>query len=442
MLALRPDGQKVYKAAEPEDHALYAEATARLEKEDLPLPTLAVRPGYNTDQARNYNYTRWRDFFNARQLLCLGLLLRHILKIDDEMVQEQMLCLFSSTLEFNNVFCSYKGEGTGAVRHMFSNHILKPERVPVENSVWGTAKSSGTFSTLFESRLLRAKRYLKQPFELELRRDLFGMTDEAQKLVASSALDPTCVDAWDELWKDPRAVMVLNGDSARLPLPDGSVDAIVTDPPYFDFVHYSELSDFFFAWLAPALGCRHGWMRKPNCFDRGEVQHRDPRAFADQLTRVFSECRRVMKASGVLAFSFHHSRAEGWAAIHEAVRAAGLVVVAAHVVHAELRVASPKAAARDPISVDAILVCRKRECLGKGEPAGRVSAASVVGLGARDRKARGVSRADRFVVGAARALVEEGEAVSSYEDMLERVSAVRDRIESEERDGAGQGRQE
>ena len=206
-------------AARPEDHTLYAQAAARLEEEDLPLPTLAVRPGHNTDQARNYNYTRWKDFFNARQLLCLGLLLRHILKIEDEPLQEQMLCLFSSVLEFNNLFCSYKGEGTGAVRHMFSNHILKPERVPVENSVWGTAKSSGTFSTLFESRLLRAKRYLKQPFELELRRDLFGVTNEAQKPVASTALDPTCVAAWDDLWRDPRAVMVLNGDSARLPLP-------------------------------------------------------------------------------------------------------------------------------------------------------------------------------------------------------------------------------
>ena len=437
VLALRPDGRKVYLAAKPEDHELYAEAAARLEEEDLPLPTLAVRPGHNTDQARNYNYTRWRDFFNARQLLCLGLLLRHILKIEDELVQEQMLCLFSSTLEFNNVFCSYKGEGTGAVRHMFSNHILKPERVPVENSVWGTAKSSGTFSTLFESRLLRAKRYLKRPFELELRRDLFGMTDEAQKLIASSALDPTCVDAWDDLWKNPRAVMVLNGDSARLPLPDGSVDAIVTDPPYFDFVHYSELSDFFFAWLAPALGHRHGWMRKPNCFDTGEVQHRDPRAFADQLARVFSECRRVMKARGVLAFSFHHSRAEGWAAIHEAVRAAGLVVVAAHVVHAELRVASPKAAARDPICVDAILVCRKRECLGKGGAAGGVTRGRVNGLEAAARGARGVSRADRFVVAAARALVEAGESVSSYEDMLERISAVQDGLKNEEREGRG-----
>ena len=443
VLALRPDGRKIYLAAAPEDHALYAEAAARLAEEDLPLPTLTVRPGHNTDQARNYNYTRWRDFFNARQLLCLGLLLRHILKIEDEPVQEQMLCLFSSALEFNNLFCSYKGEGTGAVRHMFSNHILKPERVPLENSVWGTAQSSGTFSTLFESRLLRAKRYLAQPFELELRRDLFGVTDEAQKVVASIALHPTCVGAWDDLWRDPRAVMVLNGDSARLPLPDGSVDAIVTDPPYFDFVHYSELSDFFFAWLAPVLGSRHRWMRKANCFDTGEVQHRDPRTFAGQLARVFSECCRVMKAGAVLAFSFHHSRPEGWAAIHEAVRAAGLGVVATHAVHAELRVASPKAAARDPISVDAILVCRKRECRRGGTSARRVSTGNVGGLVAVGHAGRRGSKADRFVVAAAQTLVEDGESVSSYEEMLDRVSALYEQLMSEPRtegrEGAGLG---
>ena len=46
--------------------------------------------------------------------------------------------------------------------HMFSHHILKPERTPLENSVWGTPKSSGTFSTLFESRLLACKALLAQ----------------------------------------------------------------------------------------------------------------------------------------------------------------------------------------------------------------------------------------------------------------------------------------
>ena len=200
-----------------------------------------------------------------------------------------MLCLFSSTLEFNNLFCSYKGEGTGAVRHMFSHHILKPERAPLENSVWGTDKSSGTFSTLFESRLLRAKRYLREPFELKLGRDLLGGTTKPHKVVSSGPLAPKCVETWHELQSAPQAVMVLNGDSARLPLPDMSVDAIVTDPPYFDFIHYSELSDFFFAWLAGPLAGRYPWMKRTDSSAKGEVQARDPRVFAQRLGRGF--CR-------------------------------------------------------------------------------------------------------------------------------------------------------
>ena len=359
MMALRPDGEKVYLPVRDEDLALYAEAQARLKREELPLPTLGVRSGHNTDQARGYNYTCWREFFNARQLLCLGLLLREILKIKDIAIQEQLLCLFSSTLEFNNLFCSFKGEGTGAVRHMFSNHILKPERTPLENSVWGTNKSSGAFSTLFESRLLRAKRYLDEPFEIDFDYDLTGKRVGSRKTVSSQPIRSNRVDTWAELSAADHGMMILNGDSSRLPLPTSSVDAVVTDPPYFDFVHYSELSDFFFAWLSPVLKDRYPWFSRLDSSDSGEVQHKDPRIFARQLASVFTECGRVLKDDGVLAFSFHHSRAEGWAAIYEAITTAGLAVVAAHPVHAELRTASPKTAAKDPISLDAILVCKK-----------------------------------------------------------------------------------
>jgi putative DNA methylase len=407
---------------------LFAQAEQRLQVEDLPLPTLAVRPGHNTDQARGYNYLHWRDFFNARQQLCLGLLLKAILDIEDTPVQEQMLCLFSSTLEFNNLFCSFKGEGTGAVRHMFSNHILKPERAPLENSIWGTDKSSGTFSTLFESRLLRAKRYLDEPFELELQRDLMGLKAGSRKTLASAPLDAHLVDSWQELRKAGRALMVLNGDSARLPVPDGSVDAVITDPPYFDFVHYSELSDFFFAWLSPVLSKRYPWMKRPDSSDAGEVQHKDPRVFARQLSRVFSECRRVLKGDGVLAFSFHHSRAEGWAAIYEAIEVAGLAVVAAHPVHAELKAASPKTAAKDPISLDAILVCKKRELVASGACAPQPILARVERL-ANQLEAAGlvVSRADRFVIAASQLLIDLGPAELPYQEIkvqLEQLQAA------------------
>jgi len=111
-------------------------------------------------------------------------------------------------------------------------------------------------------------------------------------------------------------VLILNGDSSRLPIPNCSVDAVVTDPPHFDFVHYSELSDFFFAWLSPALKHRYEWFDRRDSSDSGEVQHKDPRTFARQLSFVFTESRRVLKENGILAFSFHHSREEGWAAIY------------------------------------------------------------------------------------------------------------------------------
>jgi len=427
-MALRADGSKVYLPAREEDLALFAQAEKRLQLEHLPLPTMAVRPGYNTDQARGYNYLHWRDFFNARQQLCLGLLLKGILDIEDSIVQEQMLCLFSSTLEFNNLFCSFKGEGTGAVRHMFSNHILKPERTPLENSIWGTDKSSGTFSTLFESRLLRAKRYLDEPFELELQRDSDGLKSGSRKTLASAPLDVELVSCWQGLQKASRALMVLNGDSAHLPVPDASVDAVITDPPYFDFVHYSELSDFFFAWLSPALSQRYPWMRRPDSSDTGEVQHKDPRVFARQLALVFTECRRVLKDDGVLAFSFHHSRAEGWAAIYEAIETAGLAVVAAHPVHAELRAASPKTAAKDPISLDAILVCKKRG-LGASSVCALEPILAHVDRLTHQLEAAGlvVSRSDRFVIAASQLLIDLGPAEMPYHEIkvqLEHLQAV------------------
>jgi len=289
---------------------------------------------------------------------------------------------------------------------MFSNHILKPERTPLENSVWGTEQSSGTFSTLFESRLIPAKRYLQQPFEIAFESDLLGQRTRTRKIVASDPIQVQHVASWDQLQMTDRGLMILNGDSSRLPMPDASVDAVITDPPYFDFVHYSELSDFFFAWLAPVLKARYPWFSRADSSDKGEVQHKDPHMFARQLASVLSECRRVLKDDGVLAFSFHHSRAEGWAAIYEAVTTAGLSVIAAHPVHAELRAASPKNAAKDPISLDAILVCKKQPSARASQFDQRMIIDRSAALASTLQGAgMSISKADRFVIIASQTLV-------------------------------------
>lgn len=429
MMALRADGSKVYLPVREEDLALNVEAQERLASEALPLPETGVRSGHNTDQARGYGYTQWRDFFNERQLLCLGLLLREILRIDDLTVQEQMLCLFSSTLEFNNLFCSFKGEGTGAVRHMFSNHILKPERTPLENSVWGTDKSSGTFCTLFESRLLRAKRYLDEPFEVEFVYDLMGDRVGSRKTVASNPIKAHRVETWGELNAADHGLLILNGDSSKLPVPAGTVDAVVTDPPYFDFVHYSELSDFFFAWLSPVLRDRYPWMAREDSSGQGEVQHKDPRVFARLLASVFTEACRVLKHEGVLAFSFHHSRAEGWAAIYEAINKAGLAVVAFYPVHAELRAASPKTSTKEPISLDAILVCRKLCSIDGGVSYERMTQARSDEF--EQRLIQGgftLSMGDKFVIAASQALINFGCDCLAFEEICVQLQRVKDEL--------------
>ncbi|MCA1565729.1 MAG: DUF1156 domain-containing protein [Acidobacteria bacterium] len=361
LMALKNNGTKIYLSPSPYDLDLLMKARNKLREKSLPLPDMAVRLGHNTNQARGYNYHNWRDFFNERQLLCLGILLSRILLIEDRAIRNQFLCLFSSTLEFNNLFCSFKGEGTGAVRPLFSHHILKPERAVLENNVWGTEKSSGAFSTLFRSRLLKAKQYLDAPFEVGDSEILFNDTKVvgSAKLTSSTKLNLTVTSEWAEFAATPKAAMVLNGDGAELLIPDKSVDAVVTDPPYFDFVHYSELSDFFYAWLAPVLKRDYRYFSAPDSSHDHEVQCRDPERFAVKLARVFRECHRVLKDDGVLSFSFHHSRNEGWLAIYEAITKAGFQIAATHPIYGEMKGANPKSATKEPITLDAILVCKK-----------------------------------------------------------------------------------
>ena len=253
LMLLLHDGRKVYKRPDEADKALYAEAASALKASHLPIPNVAIPPGHNTNQARSYNYRCWHEMFNARQLYALGTLLNGILKEPDRNARECLLLLFSGVLEWNNMFCSFKGEGTGAVRLLFSHYILKPERAPLEANPWGTEKSSGSFSTLFERRLLAGKRYCENPFELRVTSENGKVT--GQKVYGlSHPLKPVLASSFDEIASQQADVLLLSADSSCLPLPSASVDLVVTDPPYFDNVHYSELADFFFAWLQIGVG--------------------------------------------------------------------------------------------------------------------------------------------------------------------------------------------
>lgn len=354
-LVLTPDGRKEYLQITSEDKKEYEKCSAQLREEsaegNISLPSLGLSDGHNTRQALSYGFTKWRDFFNDRQLLAISWLYGAIHGIPDMHTRGALLALLSGTLEFNNVFASYKGEGTGAVRHMFSHHILKPERTPIEANVWGTPKSSGSFSSLFRSRLLRAVEYRVRPTEIN---GIKGM---------SRLCSPSFSGQIEAGWPNrggflPRAIYLSCGDSAHTDLPDACIDLVVTDPPFFDNVHYSELADFFYAWQQLVSLNRHTQPKSTR--NDAEVQDTNAEKFATKLERVFRECSRILKDSGLLIFTYHHSKDEGWRSVAAAILGAGFLVVNSHPVKSEMSVATPKSQAKEPIQLDIILVCRKR----------------------------------------------------------------------------------
>ena len=370
-LVLTAEGEKEYQPVTEYDEALYRQAIADLDESSYSIPRGIIEPGYNTNQVLNYGFRSWNQMFNARQLICISALANRIKAIDDARLRDAFTCLLSGTLEFNNMFASYKGEGTGAVRHMFNHHILKPERTPLEANVWGTPKSSGAFSTLFRSRLLRAAQYARQPFELALSPD--GQSNQSVKVdgINEPLLGIANSDTYDQFSNGAR-LYVSCGDSAVTDLADECVDVVVTDPPFFDNVHYSQLADFFYDWQRLIVG-NYPSHQAGTTRSEAEVQNSDVQTFTERLTLVLRESGRVLKSDGILVFTYHHSRWEGWRSVLDAVVAAGFHIGVCHPVKAEMSVAAPKRQAKAPINFDIIMVCRKNrpESLGiavAGEP--------------------------------------------------------------------------
>jgi putative DNA methylase len=355
-MVLTPGGNKVYLPADEQDLISYGRAEEMLPGLWDCVPQERIMPGYNTNQVLNYNYEYWHQMFNARQLASIALLVREVRSISHPRLQMLFAFLLSGCLEFNNTFCSFKGEGTGAVRHMFSHHILKPELTPIEANPWGTPKSSGSFSTLFHSRILRMLDYKDEPFELRLvehdgalrSEKVFGISRAVKERVATS---------YAEFSRAP-SVYLSCGDSSTTDIPSGSVDLVITDPPFFDNVHYSQLADFFHVWLRVMLE-GHQDFADPSTRSPGEVQDTQEEDFTRKLTSVLRECNRVLTDSGLLVLTYHHSRIEGWTSVYRAIREAGFHIANTQPVKAEMAVSVPIQQSKSPVHFDLILVCRK-----------------------------------------------------------------------------------
>jgi adenine-specific DNA methylase len=119
---------------------------------------------------------------------------------------------------------------------------------------------------------------------------------------------------------------IVCGDSRRIEIPADSVDAVITDPPFGGNVQYGELTHLWQVWLRDANPFEKGLFElKPEILvhRKRKAQSKTPKHYEDGLREVFTECHRVLKQDGVLAFTFNNKSAEAWFSVMNAAFAAG-----------------------------------------------------------------------------------------------------------------------
>src|ERR1035437_8622685 len=104
------------------------------------------------------------------------------------------------------------------------------------------------------------------------------------------------------------------------------MDAVVTDPPYYDNVSYSNLSDFFMLWMRRSIGHLYpehfasaSSPKKQEIiaapYRHGGNRDRSRNFYEQMMKNAFAEAFRVLKPSGEMVVVYAHKTTLGWATL-------------------------------------------------------------------------------------------------------------------------------
>lgn len=141
--------------------------------------------------------------------------------------------------------------------------------------------------------------------------------------------------------KPGRPARIERGSAIALPQRSGSIDAVVTDPPYDAMIDYSDASDLFYVWLKRALVSAYpalavsahpaGVQEKAEeiIVKRGGTSsndHRTSEFYHTKLKEALAEARRVISPDGVVTIVFGHNSYEVWQRLLQTITDAGLIL--------------------------------------------------------------------------------------------------------------------
>jgi putative DNA methylase len=301
-----------------------------------------------------YGLNQWHKLFTARQLICIASFVRatRILRAQPEFSsysqpqQQAIFALLTTAIDKvadrGSSLCTWTIDRI-TIRNTFARFALPiswdfAESVPV-------ADASGGFPGGVEW----AAQYL----------------EHAAKF-AAAAPTPT----------------ILKGSAIREK--DVGFDVVLTDPPYYDAIPYSDLMDFFYVWLrrtlsglSPEIDAAFSeplapkWSHEHNDgeliddasrFD-GDKQA-SKRNYEDGMARAFKACHSALNLDGRLVIVFAHKHPDAWETLVGAIIKAGFVVDGSWPIQTEMGNRT-RALSSAALSSSVWLVCKKRDPLSR-----------------------------------------------------------------------------
>jgi putative DNA methylase len=347
---------KRYRIANDEDMKAFNDAEKYLEEKrrrlydkwgmdpvpDEPTPEGKGRGAERAFSVRNYGMNTWGDLFNARQKFALITFVEKVREAHKKMMDDGM------DEEYAKAVASYLALGINrlatylVVLTRWRSDILSFERAFDRHAlpmIWDHGEVS--------------------PFS-----DARGQWDLESMLEAISHLSTIHIPA-----------TISQSSATSLPYPNNNFDAIITDPPYYDNVPYSYLSDFFYVWLKRSVGHLYSdlfatpltpkneeivaYSNREGGFEEGK------KYFEDMLKKSFKEIYRVLKPNGVSVIIYAHKSVAGWETLVNSLLDSGLVVSGAWPIHTEMK-ARLRASESAALASSIYMVARKAQKLPIG----------------------------------------------------------------------------
>ncbi len=350
-----PDG-KEYRLPTKEEIRLAAEAEKEVEQVFAEIPFGLPKEPINTGSIRKggvsitrYGFRSWNELFTFRQLLALGGFVKRT-RVAHKVMQDE----------------GYPHEWAEAVEAYLVTMLDRLANQSSAVSRWnqGGEKIEGTFARF-------ALPILWDFAEVNPLGETTGGYSSAFEWVT---LTTAHFAAAAEKEPTPRCMC-----RSVITAPSNDIDVIVTDPPYYDAIPYSDLMDFFYVWLRRALyefSPEIDEIFKPSVTLKwnheksdGELIDDESRfggdsakskaAYEEGMSRAFQACRKALKPEGRLVIVFANKQPDAWETLVSAIIRAGFVVDGSWPIQTEMGNRT-RALSSAALSSSVWLVCKKR----------------------------------------------------------------------------------